>query len=113
MKKILSIIVAGLMLFTIAFSFSSVAQAKQSSRGFQPVTLCHHTSSATNPNVTITVDNQGQLNGHFHHDGDIIPISFFGCIGIDFFNEKIRLANNIQIKTPSSHSTRFLRHNLL
>lgn len=81
MKKILSIITAGLMLFTISFSFSSIAQAKQSSSGFQPVTLCHHTSSATNPYVTITVDNQGQLNGHEHHQGDIIPAPADGCPG--------------------------------
>src|SRR5258707_2835691 len=43
------------------------------SSGFQPVTLCHATGSATNPYVVITVDNQGALNGHLNHPGDIIP----------------------------------------
>lgn len=47
--------------------------------GFTPVTLCHATHSQTHPYDTITVDNQGQLNGHIHHDGDIIPAPASGC----------------------------------
>jgi len=47
--------------------------------GFVPVTLCHATGSGSNPYVTITVDNAGALNGHTHHDGDIIPAPVEGC----------------------------------
>ncbi len=77
----MSKIFAGLIIFLLVVSVASVVQAKQSSSGFQPVTLCHHTGSATNPYVTITVDNQGQLNGHIHHSGDIIPAPAGGCPG--------------------------------
>jgi len=41
------------------------------------ITICHHTSSATNPYVEITISVNG-LNGHDHHD-DIIPVPAGGC----------------------------------
>ncbi len=81
MSKKITPILAGIIMFVLAISIASIAQAKQSSAGFQPVTLCHHTSSTTNPYVIITVDNQGQLNGHTHHSGDIIPAPSGGCPG--------------------------------
>ncbi|MFN2522606.1 MAG: hypothetical protein ABR614_04770 [Mycobacteriales bacterium] len=37
------------------------------------ITLCHATSSDSNPYVTITVDENGALNGHEDHADDIIP----------------------------------------
>jgi len=42
------------------------------------ITICHATSSATNPYVEITVD-ANSLNGHGDHDGDIIPAPAEGC----------------------------------
>ncbi len=51
--------------------------------GFIPVTLCHATGSDSNPYVVITVDNQGALNGHSNHAGDIIPAPAGGCPGGD------------------------------
>jgi uncharacterized repeat protein (TIGR01451 family) len=49
-------------------------------KGHTPVTLCHATSSQTNPYVVITTDDDGVLgagqsegNGHDSHSGDIIP----------------------------------------
>jgi len=82
MTKKFVIMASGLLLlFSLVISVADLAYAKQSSSGFQPVTLCHHTHSATNPYVTITVDNQGQLNGHTHHGGDIIPAPAGGCPG--------------------------------
>ena len=41
------------------------------------VTLCHETSSASNPWVEITVDKSSVIelpNGHHYHEGDIIPL---------------------------------------
>ena len=42
------------------------------------ISICHATSSATNPYVLITVDRNG-LNGHDRHAGDIIPAPAGGC----------------------------------
>ncbi|MEN9746049.1 MAG: hypothetical protein RL729_521 [Actinomycetota bacterium] len=42
------------------------------------ISICHATSSATNPYVLITVD-RNSLNGHGDHDGDIIPAPAGGC----------------------------------
>jgi len=40
----------------------------------ESVTLCHATSSESNPYTTITVDAAGAYNGHLvDHDGDIVP----------------------------------------
>jgi hypothetical protein len=44
-----------------------------------PITICHATGSASNPYVTITVDDQAALNGHIHHQDDIIPAPDGGC----------------------------------
>ncbi|MGH3138025.1 MAG: prealbumin-like fold domain-containing protein, partial [Gaiellaceae bacterium] len=53
---------------------------RDSGAGHTPVTLCHATSSQTNPFVVITTDDDGVLgagqsggNGHDSHGGDIIP----------------------------------------
>src|SRR5258706_1292228 len=54
---------------------------KATEAGFQPVTLCHATGSKTNPYVTITVDDQGSLDGHMKHKDDIIPAPSGGCPG--------------------------------
>jgi Tol biopolymer transport system component len=45
----------------------------------EKVTICHATGSATNPYVEITISDQGVLNGHLKHDGDIIPAPAGGC----------------------------------
>ncbi len=42
------------------------------------ISICHATSSATNPYVLITVD-RNSLNGHGGHAGDIIPAPAGGC----------------------------------
>jgi hypothetical protein len=42
------------------------------------ITICHATSSETNPYTTITVSVEG-LNGHADHEGDIIPAPAGGC----------------------------------
>ncbi len=42
------------------------------------ITICHATSSATNPYNEITVSVNG-LNGHAKHEGDIIPAPAGGC----------------------------------
>ena len=44
------------------------------------ISICHATSSATNPYVLITVD-RNSLNGHGLHNGDIIPAPAGGCPG--------------------------------
>jgi uncharacterized repeat protein (TIGR01451 family) len=58
----------------------SVRSGNGPGRGHTPVTLCHATSSQTNPYVVITTDDDGVLgagssggNGHDSHSGDIIP----------------------------------------
>ncbi|HSF61943.1 MAG TPA: hypothetical protein VLA69_09630 [Gaiellaceae bacterium] len=58
----------------------SVRSGNGSGQGHTPVTLCHATSSETNPYVVITTDDDGVLgagqsggNGHDSHSGDIIP----------------------------------------
>lgn len=50
------------------------------------VTICHATSSGTNPYNEITIDRNG-LNGHGDHEGDIIPAPDSGCP--DTFQESI------------------------
>ena len=42
------------------------------------ITICHATSSETNPYNEITVSING-LNGHGKHEGDIIPVPEGGC----------------------------------
>jgi hypothetical protein len=42
------------------------------------ITICHATSSETNPYNEITISVNG-LNGHGNHEGDIIPIPEDGC----------------------------------
>jgi len=42
------------------------------------ITICHATSSETNPYEQITVDAHG-LNGHDDHENDIIPAPAEGC----------------------------------
>ena len=44
------------------------------------ITICHATSSKTNPYNEITVSVNG-LNGHGDHEGDIIPAPEGGCPG--------------------------------
>jgi len=74
MKNILSIAIAGIMLFTLAFSFSSIAKADNNSDG-DKVTICHRTNSTSNPYNTETVDENsvnGQGNGdHLLHIGSV------------------------------------------
>lgn len=65
MKKILSIIVASLMLFTIAFSFASVAKA-----GGEKVNICHRTESESNPWNANNI-NTSALETHLGH-GDFL-----------------------------------------
>lgn len=45
------------------------------------ITICHATSSATNPYNEITIDFNG-LNGHGKHQDDIIPAPESGCLSI-------------------------------
>ena len=42
------------------------------------ITICHATSSETNPYNEITVSVNG-LNGHGNHEGDLIPVPEGGC----------------------------------
>ncbi len=42
------------------------------------ITICHATSSETNPYNEVTVNANG-LNGHGKHEGDIIPVPEGGC----------------------------------
>ena len=58
-------------------------------RGFDPVTLCHASptgegnSGPAKSYELITVDNQGQLNGHLGHPNDIVPAESCPVIPID------------------------------
>jgi len=79
-KNLMPQILGGLLIFSLVVSIASVVQAKPQSRGYQAVTLCHATHSASNPYVQIIIDDQG-LNGHRHHSGDIIPAPAGGCPG--------------------------------
>ncbi len=49
-----------------------------SASGDGKITICHATSSETNPYNEITVSVNG-LNGHDKHEGDIIPMPEEGC----------------------------------
>lgn len=46
--------------------------------GSEKITICHATASETNPFVEITISVKG-LQGHLHHEGDIIPAPEEGC----------------------------------
>lgn len=66
------IIAVALGIFLVS---SSIALAKKDA--FQSVTLCHQEGNGNY--VTITVNTEGQLNGHSKHEGDIIPKPENGC----------------------------------
>ena len=52
--------------------------ATQAATSDGKITICHATSSETNPYEEISVSVNG-LNGHGKHDGDIIPAPEGGC----------------------------------
>lgn len=62
---------------------------------FQPVTLCHQTGNGSYNEITVS--NQGALNGHMGHSGDIIPKPEGGCssseqvIGIPILNSNLSI----------------------
>ncbi|MGI8774233.1 MAG: hypothetical protein ACR2KQ_04335, partial [Actinomycetota bacterium] len=49
--------------------------------GSEKITICHATGSTINPFVTNTISVNG-LNGHGHHEDDIIPAPEGGCPGV-------------------------------
>ena len=65
---------------TIATATATTTAARNSNvvTAGRRISICHRTSSATNPYVLITVD-RNSLNGHGDHDGDIIPAPPGGC----------------------------------
>lgn len=79
-KKIIAPVLGGFIILVLAVSISSIALAKNNDKGHIPITICHRTGSESNPYVTITIDQSG-LNGHMHHQGDIIPAPAGGCPG--------------------------------
>ena len=78
-KKIIAPVLGGFIVLALVVSISSIAQARRSNEDHK-ITICHRTSSESNPFVTITIDQNG-LNGHMHHRGDIIPAPAGGCPG--------------------------------
>ena len=60
------------------------------------ITICHATSSETNPYNEITVSVNG-LNGHGKHEGDIIPVPEDGCpttsLGANSSGDKITICH--------------------
>lgn len=46
---------------------------------FEKITICHNTGAEGNPYTEITISEQGVLNGHLDHPGDIIPAPTEGC----------------------------------
>ena len=68
-------VAAALMLAAVAGAFPKGNQGAGQSGG--KTTICHHTSSQTNPWVKITVSNSS-LKAHRKH-GDIVPAPASGC----------------------------------
>lgn len=44
-----------------------------------PIEICHATGSEENPYVLMTINSAAALNGHYPHEGDIIPAPEGGC----------------------------------
>ena len=65
-------------LFALALTAPSTRKVKAAvdngngnGEGHTPVTLCHRTSSAKNPFVIITVDDDAEVLGHITNHGDV------------------------------------------
>ena len=63
------------------------------------ITICHATSSETNPYNEITVSVNG-LNGHGAHEGDLIPVPEDGCPA-----SPVSLENSTDGKITICHAT--------
>ncbi len=63
--------------FAIALMIVPASGAKQDNGNPSKTTICHHTSSQTNPWVKIRVSNSS-LKAHSRH-GDLIPAPAAGC----------------------------------
>lgn len=69
----------GVIVF-LGMVIAGVLAVVNSSSAGNTITICHATSSATNPYVQITISVNG-LNGHSNHANDIIPAPLGGCPG--------------------------------
>jgi hypothetical protein len=69
----------------LCLGLSQSASASSNAAAFQAITLCHASptgqgsSGPAKSYELISVDNQGELNGHLGHPNDIIPAPEQGC----------------------------------
>jgi len=67
------------MLMTLGVSSAMASRTPNGNPGDHKVTICHHTHSASNPWVEISVDQHAVAHHLAHHDGDFVVDSTHPC----------------------------------
>jgi hypothetical protein len=71
--KVITASVIGLNLLGSSFIVSSIAASNGNNNNGNNITICHATSSHTNPYIVNTPNANGDVSGHDDHDGPIYP----------------------------------------
>jgi hypothetical protein len=66
--------------------------------------ICHATGSEQNPYVLMTINSQAALNGHYGHEGDLIPAPAGGCPGAEQDSEEEVVPTNTPLPPTATNT---------